>query len=453
LVLVTREAGQPYGLRWTAESASRQEDVRTIVCIDEAKEKIGVFRRLSDSGRGEVVSEAFVPLWHVRVLTWPELRLVGATSLRGSPPRDLQQVQRFGAINDTGVTPDRRFDEWLANGYSTKTLIPSAKTSLLSAIAFSPNGRMVALADAGTVTLWDTSSGRKLNRLSLSWSKCENDGTLNILALHLYPLTESRDELVILDDIGRISWWDPARGKESREECVLGPIRSAAFSSRRMAAYSRYNGEFGTVDLAKFPLSSSRIGTPSDMGPPRNPQEWNVCDLAFSPDGARLAAGCHDDRRARVYEVATGKELFHVETASSTLPLRTGRNDYSGMDGSGMSVAVAWSPTGEALAVGLANGELLVASATNGQVEKVLAAPPRGSSVNWVAPSRLLFGRSGRRLYVGGQSIAVWDVSSSTMEREIRLDGVADLAISSDGRVLGVAVSGQSRLGRLFEVD
>ena len=455
LIAMIRSAGGSYrGYGAVSEQEFEGGDAITLVCIDESKEKVGTYRRLDGSGHGAAVSGAFVATWRVGVFRWPGMQPLGTTILRGQAPQELTME----VLHNTGGGPAEKLDEWLATGFSAATLIPDAKTASLSTIAFSGNGNLVALGDShGGVTIWDTSSGHKLRRLALKVAACGNDvGEAGAVAMRFYETGGSDEELVMIDALGRISRWDVARGKETREDCVLGSAVVGAFSKSRMVAYAKYDGEFGFVDLSQPSLTPRRLGGPGKQAAGRNPNQGNICRLAFSPSGEKLAVGCHDDRRARVFDVPSGKEIYRVETATSTLPVQMLRDSNGTPDPYGMNVAVAWSPTGDELAVGMANGELVLASANGGAVQRVLAAPPLGSGKRpWGSPGPLRFGKSGRRLYAGDLfgAVVVWDVPTGTIEREIKDEGVADLALSPDGSRLGVASGGTRRLGRLLAVE
>lgn len=68
--------------------------------------------------------------------------------------------------------------------------------------------------------------------------------------------------------------------------------------------------------------------------------------LAFSPDGTRLAAAPCETSSVRVWDVATGRELFRVEH-----PTRSGFN-------ADKTVSLAWSPAGNRLATASADDVL-----------------------------------------------------------------------------------------------
>lgn len=154
-----------------------------------------------------------------------------------------------------------------------------------------------------------------------------------------------------------------------------------------------------------------------------------VAALAFSPDGAQLAAsGYHE---VTLWDASNGKLLRRVKN----LPQRI--------------QALAWHPAGQWLAVGGGtpgqSGEITLVDATKGEVGKVW-----GRTIDTVMT--LAFDAQGERLAAGGADNAI-RVFSMPDGKELRLiqqhaDWVLGLAFSPDGQHL--ASASRDRSARVF---
>jgi WD40 repeat protein len=143
-------------------------------------------------------------------------------------------------------------------------------------------------------------------------------------------------------------------------------------------------------------------------------------DLAFSPDGTRLVAGCLD-QTARVWDVATGREVFVLRGHTSPLTV------------------VAFSPDGARLAAGSMDRTVRIWDTTTGKEVLVL----RGHAA---IVASVNFSPDGRRIYSSSsdRTIRIWDAETGR-ELGYLIPGPGSLfnqflACSPDGRRLAVAV-------------
>jgi len=182
---------------------------------------------------------------------------------------------------------------------------------------------------------------------------------------------------------------------------------------------------------ARAHVASLSPRAPHPQPPASYPRPVPIAALAFSPDGAQLAAsGYHE---VTIWDASNGQLLRRVKN----LPQRI--------------QALAWHPAGQWLAVGGGNpgqnGEVALVDTTKGEVAKVLA-----STIDTVMA--LAFDAKGERLAAGGADNAI-RLFSMPEGRELRLiqqhaDWVLGLAFSPDGQHL--ASASRDRTARVFSL-
>ncbi len=331
----------------------------------------------------------------------------------------------------------------------------------VGAVAFSPDGRTLIVADVGALRRWDVAShapvGPPIAGIGLfSIAVSPDGGTLATLAGGAIRLT----------NVARGAAGAPTERRRRQPLNAQGPaIAETAFSAdvrTRVSAggdgllrlwdvatnapigaplaghAGRVWGVAMTADGARI-ASAGEDGTvrlwstSAARGAPLRGHAGRVWCVAFSPDGRLLASG-GDDRLVRVWDVATGRQV--------RAPLRGHASHVKD---------VAFSPDGTTLASvagGLDRSVRLWDVATH----KPLGAPLRGHTE---AVEEVTFSPDGRLLATGGldATVRLWDVArrrglGGPLEGHVR--PVTKLAFSADSRVL--ASGGYDASVRLWDV-
>ena len=266
-------------------------------------------------------------------------------------------------------------------------------------VRFSPDDRTMITAGVGFVKLWDARSFA-LERTF------KTRGTVSRAAL-------SADGRTLAGGTeGGLRIWNPRSGRQ-RRFVPDGEVPAVAISPD--SGTVAYGGESRTLNL----LAASGHGKPRTLA--RFPGV-DVLSAAFSPDGARLAAGLSDGT-ARQWDVATGREIARFEGHECCV------------------TSVAYSPDGSLLATSSKDATAKVWAA-RGNVQ-AQADAGRG------AVTGLAFTPDGRSVVAATRRgpATVWDVGAAKPPAPIRGTGPARaMALSPDGRQVAVG-------GRGFELQ
>jgi WD40 repeat protein len=288
----------------------------------------------------------------------------------------------------------------------------NAYSEPVRSLAFLPDSkRLVSLSRDGTVTLWDTATGRELHMFKGPSGK--------LLSFAFSP----EGKFAASGSDGKtITVWDAVTGKVSHtvQENSGGWVVALAFSpdgSRFASASSDLSLESTTWD-SWITLRDAATGTRlrrfylSRQGP--------ACSLAFSPDGKQLASGHYDFDGRDIYTVnlwdaVTGKELLTLKGHVCVVR------------------SVAFSPDGRSLASRSGDKTIKLWDTATGKVLLTLdGRPDVGRSV--------AFSPDGKSLASGGDggAVKVWDTATGKLL--FTLDGrskcVRSLAFSPDGKLL-----------------
>lgn len=373
-------------------------------------------------------------------------------------PADGTEIRTLGR-HDTGIwsaafSPD---GSRLASGGYDRTLhlwdvatgrevASHPHPNSVGAIAFDPFGRILLTGDwSGNAVLRDADTGEETGRLS--------NASARLLWL---GFLRGRPWIVAADNEGAAFLWDPAgRGEPVRLESHLGPVLSAAVSRDGTRVLTGGNDWTASLWDAASGLEIQRL-------------EWHeqpVSAVAFSADGrAALTAG----GPASLWDLESGEVKARFEPKLEGIAFvpadlsQDGRRAVGGLllsfgvqvfdTGSGAQLwarngavtALRFSPDGRTLALGDADGKLVLHHAGSGAVTQERSFAGGGIQA-------LAFSADGTRLAVAVEDGTMWIRDLRTGgETALRNPHVIErVALSRDGRF---ALAGGLGVTHLWDV-
>lgn len=339
--------------------------------------------RLGARAGGRVVAVVFLISWVVTGC----VSLMAADGGQDRLVREFQPDARrslFGGCSDDGgyavdASPDGR---WVASGHGQSIKLWNAKTGELvweekqnrtvHAVAFSPNSQRLAWNVWGSSFAVVDVATRK-NRFQPEVGVCIGF-FLGFTLDGRYLLAEGtmgrggRDQGVVLWDLEKKARAYTIRVPGTVKEGRMSPDGSTfALATNRGCArvFDRTTGR----ELRKLEVNST-----------------GVMDLAYSPDGARLAVvSGYPGSYVEIFDLVTGRSVRRIEAG-------------------GVVRAVAWSDDGQWLATGKNSAEITVWAVESGAATCRISANPRGTSALDFLPNGRLVSTS----FSG--KVALWHV-------------------------------------------
>ena len=277
-------------------------------------------------------------------------------------------------------------------------------------IAYSPDGKTIAVGAARKMSIWDAATGRRRHFLS------GHIDTINSIAYS----PDSRTVATGSDD-GTVRFWNVSTG--ALKHTITGhtnAVNAVAFSrdGNTLAIGGEYSvNTVGLWDVTTNTLKNSLEIDTTDFG-------WSyVFSLAYSPDGATIAGGNY-------------QETYLWDAATHRIRRR--------LDGSYRSRGLTYSPDGATIAGGVASGT--VALSPDG---RKLLTPGGGLSGDTMAN---LWGVTTGKIVksftlsenTSGDALLLWDVATPRIIDKFLLAPedryVRDIKYSPDGNTVAAAV-------------
>lgn len=338
--------------------------------------------------------------------------LAGGSDVAGS----ATGVGRTARPTQSGDTASRPRSEVAQGPLGAKVVARLPFPHDVLKVALSPDGRYLAadFPETNTVSLWDVDSGGMVRTLR------ETDGGVATLAYSADGRYLAAGREALPPSSQRIvNIWDARTGVLVRELPAPSQVVSAASTALAWSPTGQYlasrhaNHEIGLYSVGEnrwvrtFPSRANVRG-----------------QVVFRRDGRHLAFGAglpHEGYSVRVVEVGTGRVVRTL--TGCTEIVRT----------------LAYSPDGARLAAGEAAGQICIYNAVSGTVEQRLRHPPLRSQLVTYTPDGRFLISAGADGTVRIWDARRWELVQTLIEPSGTL---FTASLSGDGRRLAAAGSG-----------
>jgi WD40 repeat protein len=363
------------------------------------------------------------------------LCVFAVSSASGQRPTLQIQTGHNDRINSIAFSPDGKLlasggDDQKVKLWAIGTgveLRAFATASEINSVAFSPDGKLLAAGgDTQPATLWDLASSKALFHLSELSS-----------ALAFSP----NGQTIAVADNRAVNFYSTTNGARLKTIAVGFPLHSLAFHANgKLLAGGGYNLINQAVliwDVASGEIKNELKGHTAKV--------WSV---AFSPDGKTLASGS-DDKTIKLWDVATGKEIRTIQTqAVAVVRVEFSPDGKTLLGGGGLEgvklydvakgrgirdleplafgFAASFSPDGSNAAVSTLRS-INLKNVADGKLIRVFAARSQPVGAVSFAPDKQF-------ILSADDNINIWDVANGSVRRTLKGQGAA--VFSFDGSLL-----------------